>query len=126
MNTVQYFEIHVGAPERAIAFYSAVFGWRFTLSPQHPIPYWRIETPGLHGGLLQRPAALPPAACGSNAFVCAIEVADFDATAAAILGAGGMVALPKFAVLGTCWQGYFLDLDGNTFGVFQVDADARS
>jgi len=31
----------------------------------------------------------------------------------------------KFAVPGRCWQGYFLDTEGNTFGVFEVDPDAR-
>jgi hypothetical protein len=35
------------------------------------------------------------------------------------------VALPKFAVPGKCWQGYFIDLDGNTFGIFEVDEGAR-
>jgi hypothetical protein len=34
-------------------------------------------------------------------------------------------ALEKFAVPGTCWQGYFLDLEGNTFGLFQVDENAK-
>lgn len=124
MNTLQYFEIQASAPERLIAFYSAVFGWRFNRLPHHPIPYWRIETAGIHGGLLQRPADVPPQACGSNAFVCSMQVADFDVTAAAILAAGGQVAMPKFAVPGTCWQGYFVDVDGNTFGLFQVDAEA--
>jgi len=54
-----------------------------------------------------------------------MEVADFDAIAQKILSLGGGVALPKFAVPGVCWQGYFLDLDGNTFGLFQVDVAAR-
>lgn len=124
MNSVHYFEIQASAPERLVAFYNAVFGWRFTPLPQVPIPYWRIETEGIHGGLLQRPAKVPPAECGSNAFVCSMKVADFDTTAALILAAGGKVALAKFAVPGTCWQGYFVDVDGNTFGIFQVDLGA--
>jgi hypothetical protein len=37
---------------------------------------------------------------------------------------GGAVALPKFAVPKVCWQGYFLDSEGNTFGIFQPDASA--
>ena len=51
-------------------------------------------------------------------------VEDFDKTAEKILKLGGIVALPKFAIPGRCWQGYFLDLDGNTFGLFQVDETA--
>jgi hypothetical protein len=36
------------------------------------------------------------------------------------------VALAKFAVPGVCWQGDFLDTEGNTFGIFQPDANAAS
>jgi predicted enzyme related to lactoylglutathione lyase len=39
--------------------------------------------------------------------------------------AGDRVALPKFAVPGVCWHGYFIDPDGNTFGVFQPDSTAK-
>lgn len=38
---------------------------------------------------------------------------------------GGKVALAKFAVPGKCWQGYFLDTDGNVFGIFEVDDQAK-
>lgn len=47
-----------------------------------------------------------------------------DITAQTIEHLGGIVALPKFAVPGTCWQGYFIDLEGNTFGIFEVDPNA--
>ena len=50
---------------------------------------------------------------------------DFDTTAQKILSLGGQVALPKFAVAGICWQGYFLDPEGNTFGLFQPDPEAK-
>jgi predicted enzyme related to lactoylglutathione lyase len=30
MNAIAYFEIQSIDPERAIAFYQALFGWRFT------------------------------------------------------------------------------------------------
>jgi predicted enzyme related to lactoylglutathione lyase len=54
-----------------------------------------------------------------------MEVVNFDATAAKVIAAGGRIALPKFAVPGVCWQGYFLDMEGNTFGIFQPDVTAR-
>lgn len=119
-----YFEIHADDPQRAINFYSKVFGWEFSAIPNLPVPYWTIETGGSRGGLLQRPVKTPPAQCGTNAFVCSLEVENFDATAKIIAGLGGIVALPKFAVPKTCWQGYFVDPEGNTFGIFQVDANA--
>jgi predicted enzyme related to lactoylglutathione lyase len=61
---------------------------------------------------------------GTNAYVCSIQVENFDATAKKIMAQGGQEALPKFAVPGKCWQGYFLDTEGNTFGLFEVDEKA--
>jgi len=119
-----YFEIQAEDPEKAAAFYSTVFGWKFTKDPNIPVDYWRIETEGIRGGLLKRPAKTPPPEFGTNAYVCSMEVENFDATAAKILKNGGKVALPKFAVPGICWQGYFLDPQGNTFGLFQADEKA--
>lgn len=119
-----YFEIQADDPQRAVEFYSQVFGWKFDRIEGLPVEYWRIETGGSRGGLLQRPAKTPLSQCGTNAFVCSLEVESFDATAAAIAGAGGIIALPKFAVPGTCWQGYFVDPEGNTFGIFEADANA--
>jgi predicted enzyme related to lactoylglutathione lyase len=119
-----YFEIQADDPKRALDFYSRVFEWKVSEVKGLPIPYWTIETGGSRGGLLQRPAKTPPPPSGANAFVCSLEVENFDATEKQILELGGMVALPKFAVPKTCWQGYFVDPEGNTFGIFEVDANA--
>jgi predicted enzyme related to lactoylglutathione lyase len=120
-----YFEIQALNPDAAIRFYNEVFGWRFTRAEGMPIPYWRIETDGIRGGLLQRPAPLPPPQSGTNAFVCSMEVPDFDDVARQIQQLGGQVAMAKFAVPGVCSQGYFIDVAGNTFGLFQADANAK-
>jgi len=120
-----YFEIQADDPQRAIKFYVQVFGWKFSEVKGLPVAYWTIETGGSRGGLLKRPAKTPPPECGTNAFVCSLEVENFDVTARVIEQVGGIVALPKFAVPNTCWQGYFVDLDGNTFGIFQVDPNAK-
>jgi predicted enzyme related to lactoylglutathione lyase len=74
--------------------------------------------------LLKRPAKTPPPEQGTNAYVCSMEVEDFDVMAKKILDNGGIVALEKFAVPGKCWQGYFQDTEDNTFGLFQVDENA--
>lgn len=124
MNTVGYFELQASNPDTAIAFYQALFDWQFIRDDSVPIPYWRIETGGIRGGLLERPAATPPNECGTNAFVCSIEVDDIHAAAARVEALGGQVALPVFAVPGVCWQGYYIDPDNNTFGLFQADANA--
>jgi uncharacterized protein len=125
MNAPNYFEIQADACNRASRFYAEIFGWKFQKIEGLPIEYWRIETDGPRGGLLKRPAKTPPPEHGTNAFVCSMEVVNFDATAARVISAGGIVALPKFAVPGVCWQGYFVDTEGNTFGVFQPDASAK-
>lgn len=125
MNTIGYFEIQSSAPQREIKFYESVFGWKFMKQEFVPIEYYRIETNSISGGLLKRPADVPPPQSGTNAFVCSVQVENFDVTNNLILKNGGQVALPKFAVPNRCWQGYFIDQDQNTFGIFQVDENAR-
>jgi uncharacterized protein len=119
-----YFEIQSDDVARAIRFYSEVFGWKFTEQKGLPIEYWHIDSGGMGGGVLKRPAPRPPMQSGTNAFVCSFEVESFDATAEKVMQRGGIVAMPKFAVPGKCWQGYFVDPEGNTFGVFEVDEKA--
>ena len=124
MNTIGYFEIQSSEPKREIKFYETVFDWKFIRENNVPIEYYRIETKSMNGGLLRRPAKVPPSESGTNAFICSIQVSSFDKTQEIILKNGGQVALPKFAIPGRCWQGYFIDLDNNTFGIFEVDEHA--
>lgn len=123
-----FFEIHADDMGRATDFYSKIFGWKFHRHESQesiPVEYMRIETGGTAGGLLKRPSDTPPPECGANAFVCSFEVDDFDSIADLILNSGGKKAIPKFAVPGICWHGYFNDTEGNTFGLFQVDEQAK-
>lgn len=132
MNRVVHFEIQATDPERAAAFYRAVFGWTIDKWPGLEWEYWVVMTAekdskelSINGGLLRRPAKTPSQECGTNAYVCTVQVDDFDATADKILKAGGVVAMPKFALAGMAWQGYFLDTEGNTFGIHQPDTNAK-
>lgn len=128
MSRVVHFEIHVDDMERAKTFYAHVFGWRFQdYGAIAGSPYWGIVTgsddePGINGGMLQR--STPPGHAGFTAYVCTVGVADYDTTAARILEGGGGVASPKTALTGMAWQGYFLDSEGNTFGIHQPDPHA--
>ena len=125
-----HFEIQADDLDRAQAFYGAVFGWtfedysQFTGSPYFGIVAGAEGEPGINGGLLPRPAPAPAPEQGTNAYVCTMGTADYDATEAAILEAGGQVALPKYALTGMAWQGYYLDTEGNTFGIHQPDQNA--
>jgi predicted enzyme related to lactoylglutathione lyase len=124
MNSPFYFEIQASEPQKLVLFYTTVFGWKF-IKQEMPIEYYRIETEGIAGGLLKRPANVPPMECGTNAFTCSMEVESFDDIAKKILELGGREAMPKFAIPGKCWQGYFLDTDNNVFGIFEVDENAK-
>lgn len=130
MSKVVHFEIQADDVGRAKSFYEAALGWSFEdYSHVTGAPYWGVkagsdEEPGIDGGLLPRPAPASGPGSGTNAFVCTVGVEDFDATAERILQAGGAVALPKYALPGMAWQGYFIDTEGNTFGVHQPDPQA--
>ena len=128
---VVHFEIQADDVDRARAFYGEALGWIFEdySAAVGGATYSGITTgdaadPGIDGGLLARPAPTPSHGQGTNAYVCTVQVDDFDATAEAILAAGGVEALPKFALPGMAWQGYFLDTEGNTFGIHQADPNA--
>lgn len=133
MNRPIHFEVHADDKERAKKFYGDVFGWTF---PEYPMDggtsYTAISTgamdtkePGIHGGMVKRPMKLPEGACGSNAFVVTVQVADYDETEKKILAAGGIEAMGKFAIPGMAWQGYYIDTEGNTFGIHEADKNAQ-
>lgn len=131
MNRITHFEIHADEPERAAKFYTDVFGWDIKKWDSTEMEYWMVMSapqgstePGINGGLLRRPTPLKDQ-CGSNAFVCTIVVEDYEATKEKIMNAGGKLAMPKFAIANMAWQGYFIDTEGNTFGLHQVDANAK-
>lgn len=57
-----------------------------------------------------------------NGFVCTTTVDDLAATSAAIVEAGGQVALPPITIDGVGTVGYFIDTEGNVFGALQPQA----
>jgi len=130
MSRPIHFEIQADDLERAKRFYADVFGWTYDdWSAVTASPYWGVHTgdatePGIDGGLMPRPAPAPGDGTATNAGILTIGVGDFDASAAAIEAAGGQLAQPKTALPGMAWQGYFLDTEGNRFGIHQPDPDA--
>lgn len=66
MNTIGYFEIQSSDPERDIDFYRSIFDWKFISEEYVPIEYYRIETNSINGGLLKRPAKIPPVESGTK------------------------------------------------------------
>jgi uncharacterized protein len=126
MNNIAYFEIQAREPSKLVEFYKNVFGWEFTRDERLPIEYWRLkEGTGMNGAILQRPKETPPLMYGTNAYTCSVWVESYDLTAEKILAGGGVVAMEKFAIPGKCWQGYYVDLDHNVFGIFEADVNAK-
>ena len=129
MPRVSHFEIHADDPERAIKFYSGLFGWEFQ-KWDGPMPYWLIKTgpdsePGINGGLMKRMGPPPGDMQPVNAYVCTTAVPDLDARLAKALGSGGTLALAKMPVPGVGWLAYAKDPEGNIFGVIQNDPQAK-
>ncbi|KAK6516683.1 hypothetical protein TWF506_006576 [Arthrobotrys conoides] len=125
-----YIEIQATIPSRAITFYTTIFpSWSFQKDDSLPIEYYRgtisppsnSTSPTTAINILKRPAQTPDPMQGTNAFVCSFPVDDepaFDDLQSKVLELGGQIAMEKFPVPGRGWHGYFLDTEGNTFGVF--------
>ncbi|WP_213421304.1 VOC family protein [Bhargavaea massiliensis] len=131
MGKVIHFEIHVDDMERAKEFYGEVFGWTFEdWSEYAGMPYFGAVTGdkdemGINGALMQRQGPPPDSGQPLNGFACTMGVEDYDATEEKILSNGGTVALPKYALPGMAWQGYYTDSEGNLFGIHQTDENAK-
>jgi predicted enzyme related to lactoylglutathione lyase len=124
-----HFEIHAADPQRAIGFYSKLFGWTFS-KWESPMDYWLIKTgekgtPGIDGGLLPRRGDGPAAMQPCNAWVCTVDVADVDSTAKRVAELGGTIVVPKMAIPTVGWLTYGHDTEGNIFGMMQMDAAAK-
>jgi uncharacterized protein len=128
MNRPTHFEIHAENPERAAAFYTAVFGWKFQ-KWDGPMPYWLIttgtEAPGINGGMVPRLGPAPAEGQAVNAYAITTKVASVDASVAAITANGGTIALAKMPIPAMGWLAYAKDTEGNIFGVMQDDPTAK-
>lgn len=130
MNRIVHFEILVNDTAQAIKFYTDVFGWKFEDYSQFVnYEYWGIvsggeDTPGINGGLMKRQTSLSPEGSSPRAYVCTIQVENYDEIHEKILSAGGKVLRPKVALPRMAWQGYYTDPDGNEFGIHETDENA--
>lgn len=112
-NPVVHFAVYCDDADRAIAFYSTLFGWQF--EPWGPPGYWKIETGAelgaTIGALSQRTAARADGA--PNAFRCTIAVADADAAIASIEAQGGKRVSTTATIPGVGSVAEFEDPEGN-------------
>jgi len=127
MSRPIHFEIHAEKPERAMKFYTDLFGWKFAQWGKEA--YWLVTTgeapePGINGGLMPRRGGGPVPMAAVNAFVCTVGVANLDAMIAKVTAAGGVITVPKMPIPTMGWLAYGADTEGNLFGMMQMDAAA--
>jgi len=136
MNRVIHFEIHAAEPESLSKFYTKVFGWEIK---EWIIPgvkdenrYWGVMTapeeskdPGINGGLVFRKGPLPQGGEPVTSFICTIQVLSVDEYLKKVTEAGGSINLPKMPISGLAWLAYCKDPDGNIFGIYEEDQNAK-
>jgi hypothetical protein len=136
MNRVIHFEIQAENPERAVKFYTDVFGWKMEewiipdIQMEDKNRYWLVTTGpdtelGINGGLMFRRGPAPTEGQPVNAYVCTMGVANLEESVNKVLKAGGSISLPKMAVKGIGWLSYCKDTEGNIFGMMQSDENAQ-
>jgi predicted enzyme related to lactoylglutathione lyase len=121
MPRVVHFEISADEPERAVKFYTDVFGWN-TEKWGGPKDYWLVTTgakdePGINGGVFKRE--------GPVNFVNTIDVPSVDDFAAKVTEHGGKVVVPRMAIPGVGYLIYCKDTENNVFGIMQGDPSAH-
>jgi hypothetical protein len=126
-----HFEIHAENPDRAIRFYTDLFGWQFK-KWEGPMPYWVVTTgtdpsPGINGGLMKRMGSNPDPKLPLPvvSYVCTMDVPNVDQYVTKATQLGGIVALPKMPIPGVGWLAYCKDSEGNIFGMMQNDPNAK-
>jgi predicted enzyme related to lactoylglutathione lyase len=119
-----HFEIHASDPERAVAFYTGLFGWQVTPLPE--MSYWLLGTgtdgPGIDGAVLRRMGDPPAAGAPVMGACITVQVDDLEATLAQAFAMGGQLALETMPVPGVGLLAYILDTEGNVLGVLQPEA----
>jgi uncharacterized protein len=120
MPRVIHFEVTADDPERAVKFYSEVFGWQIN-KWDGPQDYWLVTTgeagtPGIDGAIMPRMPGV--------AVINTVDVPSVDEYVAKITASGGTVVAPKMAIPSIGYFAYCQDTEGNTFGVMQSDPSA--
>ena len=123
MPRVVHFEIYADEPDRALGFYTEVFGWTVQKAELPSGDYWFLTTgpddeAGINGAIMPRP---DPAAKTTNY----VDVPSVDDYTAKIQAAGGTVATPKMSIPGLGYAAVCMDTEGNTFGLFEDDPSAQ-
>jgi predicted enzyme related to lactoylglutathione lyase len=119
---IVHFEIPFDDESRARAFYSDLFGWDlqsfegmdYTIVSTGPTgDQGPTESGFINGGMAQRTKDFA-------APTVVVDVADIEATLAAVEAKGGTVVSGKSPVGEMGWAAYFRDPEGNVLGLWQT------
>lgn len=138
MNRIVHFEIHAVEPEKLGKFYTDVFGWEiqeWSMPGAKPAPenrYWGVMTapqdskePGINGGLVVRRTGLPKGGEPVSSFVCTIDVGNVDEYIKKVENFGGKNVVAKMPITGLAWLAYCTDPEGNIFGIYEDNKNAK-
>lgn len=117
-NPVVWFELRVSNGAQAKAFYSELFGWKFSahVSEAEPNPCWTIHGAGDIGGTLIEESK-PPTIGGSMIYV---HVGSIETVLEKAVELGGTILQRRIAIGGqTGFVARLLDPDGNKIGVWE-------
>lgn len=120
-----HFDIAVNDLEKGIAFYKAVMGWQFEKYDAEGGPdYWLImPEPGneeaVGGGIGKKQM---PEQTNVNYYEADGGIEAFNQR---VRDNGGMVVMEKMAVPGFGWMSVCIDPEGNAFGSWVEDKDAK-
>jgi len=119
MNPGSYFEIPVADLDRAMAFYTAVFGYEFTRETIHgnEMALFPLDpTADGIGGALSKGEVYVPSKTGTLIY---LNVASIDETLARIQEQGSEILFPKTKAGEYGFVAEFEDSEGNRIALFQ-------
>jgi uncharacterized protein len=129
---VIHFEIHAADTAKTAEFYRNVFGWEIRKWDNPAVDYWIVMTapegshePGIDGGIVGRKGPAPKGGEPVTSYISTIHVPSVDEWLKKIEAAGGTMALPKMPIPGLAWLAYCKDIEGNIFGIFEDDKNAK-
>ena len=131
-NRVIHFEIHAQDTAKVAEWYKNVFGWEVKKWDNPAMDYWMVMTApegakeqGINGGIGKRVGDAPKESDSINAFECIIDVPNIEEYMEKITAAGGKITSAKMPIPGMAWWAHCKDIEGNAFGIFQEDKNAK-
>jgi uncharacterized protein len=123
MPTIVHFDIATDDPRRAKVFYESLFGWKMEGPPGMP-DYYLIDTEGtdgkkgVGGGLGKRGDP-------SQRITSYFGVDNIEKYSNKVEEYGGKLMQAKMTIPGWGYLAICMDTEGNTFGLWQDDNNAR-